>query len=114
MIRNDAILSWLSNNSSWSIIPWGGDDARFDSFVFICNNKLLCDLFINISSNIMDMKGVAYIPRTNLLISKYDVSDQFSNSTQAIAFHQNKNIGNRVWSSCECEKSSPWIITTLF
>ncbi len=111
--RNDDILSWFSKNLTWSIIPWGGEHVRFNSFVFISNDKLLRDLFINISSNIMDIEEIACIPKTNLLISKYDVLDKFSNSTQAIAFYQNKDLGNRIWNSCECDKNFPWIITFL-
>ncbi|NET91248.1 MAG: hypothetical protein F6K45_24695 [Kamptonema sp. SIO1D9] len=110
----DEILSELSEKSTWSIIPWGGNDIRFNSFVFISKDQSLRNLFINISSNSMDLEGIAQIPKTNLLISEYDVLDKFSHLTQVITFHQDENIGKRVWSACDCKKNAPWIITTSF
>ncbi len=113
----DYVLSWLSENSTWSIISWGGNNIRFNSFVFISKNQSLRNLFINISPNTMDIQEIDYIshiPQTNLLISQYDVLEKFTDSTKVITFHQDQNIGNRVWNACNCDKNKPWIITTSF
>ena len=110
----DLIFYWLSENSIWSIIPWGIRDKRANSFLFLSKDQSLRNLFVNSSPNTMDIEEIAYIPQTNLLISQYDVPNNFSHSTQIFLSHQDKNVGNRLWNACDCNNNSPWVITTAY
>lgn len=112
----DSIMSWFSSHYTWSILPWGGAGQRFNSFVFIGNERTLRNSFVEAATNTMDVIDIAHIPQVNLFITSYDVPNKFQEIVQSIVFQENlRETGSQFWDACNCGTTAlPWIVTTLF
>lgn len=105
----DYLLARFTDKYKWSIIPWH-HTIRFRSFVFISKEKTLRDKFIDCYNNSIKIPFI-HSKKTNLLISKYSISNKFSEVISAIVFEENIKTTGKVWDACNCYSSHPLLIT---
>lgn len=95
-------LNKLSNQSRWSIFPWGGA-KRFSGFGFLSSQRIIFDQFMFILSKIQKVN----------LISNYSVTDSISLHIHSILFKGYYHPAYRIWDICNCHIDLPLLITDL-
>ncbi len=111
----DTILNWFAINYNWSILPWS-NAPRFQSFVFISTEQTLRDRFMDCSPNSFNLSLESMSSTTilsNLLISKYEVPNNFSGVVKAILFEESINTIGEIWESCNCDNHPPYLVTNI-
>ena len=110
----DATFNTLANNYLWTIFPWGGP-KRFLTFGFLSKDRYLNDKFLATSLALLDReKQLKNIPYCNILISTYQVPNDFSSLIRAILFSGYHEPAYRLWHILNCDVTPLWLITDLF
>ncbi len=115
----DCLFKVFSSNFAWSIFPWGSiySSDLLSSFVFISKDRKIRDDFITAYPNVVDIKHQHghTITQCNLLISSYEVKNNFSEIAQAILIEDDfTSLGSILWDACQLDYCSPLFISNVY